>query len=63
MTSHGLRCWDCQKHQRQLVSTEFNRPLFYTSVCLEGLDVRIEKCERFVVAELPPWPEPLIETN
>ena len=57
MTSHGLRCWDCEKHRRELVHTEFGHPLFYTSICQEGQDVRIERCERFVAAEIEEWPE------
>jgi hypothetical protein len=50
MTHHGLRCWDCVNHKRRLVKTEFNRPLYFTSICLMNLDVRIDRCEHFIAA-------------
>jgi hypothetical protein len=57
MTLHELRCWDCQYHKRQLVETTFGRPLYFTSICRQGHDVRIEKCKQFVAAEVEQWVE------
>lgn len=42
------RCWDCLHHQRTLVSTRTDRPLFYTSFCVKGFEIRLEKqCPSF----------------
>ena len=55
MTSHELRCWDCVYHKRKLVETKFGRPLYFTSICHLGNDVRVERCEKFVEATVEAW--------
>lgn len=47
-------CWDCIHHQRTLVSTSMDRPLFYTSICAKGFEkLNPELCLSFHHFDLP----------
>lgn len=45
-----VKCWDCLHHQRRLFETELGRPLFYTSVCVQGFELRFRHADEFCAA-------------
>jgi len=50
-------CWDCHHHQRTLIRTNIDHPMFYTSICAKGFDLRSNQvcCTSFEHYSVEPY--------